>query len=175
VAPPLNVKPVKPVELIVVLGCRVDKGEPKGALERRLLKAAELSRSNPHLPVLMSGGKSWSGVKECDAMKKWWFAHAAAGSFVLTEAESETTRENAAHVAILCEQLGYRHAVLVTCDFHMSRARALFQKFGLRVTDAPSKGPRKRTTRLRLLLREWGARALDPWATLLKKGSRRSP
>jgi uncharacterized SAM-binding protein YcdF (DUF218 family) len=117
----------------------------------------------------MSGGKSWDGVKECDAMEQWWSAHGLAGTLVFTEGKSTTTRENAAQVAILCEQLRVRHVVLVTCDFHMSRAQSLFRKFGLEVTEAPALASRSRTASLKLLLREWGARALDPWAALLKK------
>lgn len=102
-------------------------------------------------------------------MKQWWLDAQVSSGEVLVEEKSTTTRENAMQIAVLCKQLRYRHVVLVTCDFHMPRARHLFQKFQLRVTPAPAIAERSKFSFLRLMVREWGARAIEPWQNLLRK------
>lgn len=158
--------PHGPPDAIVVLGCRVVGGRPSRALESRLEKAGELHEEHPHLPVIMSGGKSWDGVKESQVMAGWWLARGYRTAELRQETESLTTRENALRVAELCVRLGYRHVALVTCDFHMKRAQRLFLRGPLAVTPAPVLIQRSALQRIRLAVREWGAEILgrvDSW------------
>jgi uncharacterized SAM-binding protein YcdF (DUF218 family) len=145
---------------IVVLGCRVTESRPGVALTRRLERAVLAQKQYPALPVILSGGRKWAGASESEVMHAWWQNSGALSSALITEDSSLTTRQNAAEVARLCEKLGYRHIVLVTCDFHMARAARLFRRQGLEVTCAPAHKRRALTERLRLTLREWGAEIL---------------
>jgi uncharacterized SAM-binding protein YcdF (DUF218 family) len=53
------------------------------------------------------------------------------------ESQSTTTQENAALSAKLLKQEGITHIYLVTHFWHMPRAQAVFEKYGLKVTLAP--------------------------------------
>lgn len=145
---------------IVVLGCRVTERRPGAALTRRLERGIAAQRQYPTLPVILSGGRKWDGASESQVMQAWWQDAGALPATLLTEDSSLTTRQNAAEVARLCEKLGYRHIVLVTCDFHMARATRLFRRQGLVVTRAPAQKERALMERVRLSFREWGAEIL---------------
>lgn len=158
--------PEGPPDAIVVLGCRVVRGQPGAALKRRLQTAAEVHRSLPQLPVIMSGGKSWDGFHESQVMSTWWSAHGHLSSALYTENDSLTTRENALRVAELCARLGYCTIALVTCDFHMKRASRFFARQGLQIRAFPADSGLRPLGRMRLRLREWGAGILgeiDSW------------
>jgi uncharacterized SAM-binding protein YcdF (DUF218 family) len=53
------------------------------------------------------------------------------------EKQSRTTEENAAFSAKILKQEGIAHIYLVTHFWHMPRAQAVFEKYGLKVTPAP--------------------------------------
>jgi uncharacterized SAM-binding protein YcdF (DUF218 family) len=53
------------------------------------------------------------------------------------EKQSTTTEENAAFSAKMLKQEGITHIYLVTHFWHMPRAQAVFEKYGLKVTPAP--------------------------------------
>lgn len=145
---------------MVVLGCRLILGRPSDALARRLVTAGEFHRERPELPIIMSGGKMWDDFRESEVMTRWWSAEGFRTTELVEEAQSLTTRENAKHVAELCARLGYRHVALVTCDFHMKRARRLFLREQLAVTEVPALSKRGRLERIRLAIRELGAEIL---------------
>ncbi len=154
-------------EVVVVLGCRVREHRPSGALTRRLARAATLSRTRPELPVILSGGRKWDGTSESQAMSVWWSREGTDAPVVL-EDDSLTTLGNARCVARLCAEHGYHCVHLVTCDFHMKRATRLFRKMGLSVISHPAPSPRRPWLRFRLAIREWGARCLSPFESLIK-------
>src|SRR5438045_2065266 len=52
-----------PPDVIVVLGCRVHRGDLRGAVARRVTLAAELFLASP-TAVLASGGRRWDGETE---------------------------------------------------------------------------------------------------------------
>lgn len=100
-------------------------------------------------------------------MERWWSENEGNG-ILITEEKSLTTRQNAREVGRLCREMGYRHVVLVTCDFHMPRARRLFESQGLRVTSSPARVERSIWERWRLSFREWGAAQLSRWEGLMR-------
>jgi uncharacterized SAM-binding protein YcdF (DUF218 family) len=120
----------------------------------------------------MSGGKAWQGVREADAMARWWIHALRDPSAPHVDLDSTTTKENAYWVGQICKGLGYRHVVLVTCDFHMPRARALFVRQGLVVTEAKAHHRRTLLASAKLVLREWGARSLSPFEHFRPGGKR---
>lgn len=154
-------------QVLVVLGCRVRDGRPSGVLERRLKHASSVASGQSQLVVIMSGGKIWQGVSESEAMAKWWLNHAPATQLI-QEDQSLTTAENAKYVAQLCRERSIEEILLVTCDFHMPRARRLFERHNLRVVPKPSPSPKNGWLRFRHQLREWGACLLSPLESLFK-------
>lgn len=144
-------------QAIVILGCRLQNGAPGGALRRRLEQGLRVHQQSPHLPVIMSGGKKWDEIRECRAMTEWWHQHATEGTPAIEEFHSLTTRQNSHWVAKLSREHGFRHVILITCDFHMRRAQRIFEDDGLRVTPQVASHTRSLSERLRLGVREWGA------------------
>lgn len=150
-------------QAIVILGCRLQNGAPGGALRRRLEQGLVAHGENPELPIIMSGGKKWDGMSECAAMAEWWRRKSTSSAPVLEENHSLTTRQNSHWVAQLSRKRGFSHVILVTCDFHMRRARRIFEDDGLRVTPLAASHERGLSERLRLGVREWGAILLRPF------------
>ncbi len=129
---------------VVVLGCqirvraRLGGVELVGAAGRRAQAAAEALRKPRHLPpassiIVASGGRSWSGRLEADAIADELVRLGVPQEAIVRERESRNTRENARHTAELLRRRAVHHVVLVTCVWHMPRAAALFRREGLEV------------------------------------------
>lgn len=103
----------------------------------RLRYAAHLHRRTG-LPILVSGGDPRHGeYTHADAM-----ATALREDFGVpvrwVEKRSRNTAENAAFSAAMLGPEKVGHVLLVTDAMHMARARTVFQRSGLQVTDAPT-------------------------------------
>jgi uncharacterized SAM-binding protein YcdF (DUF218 family) len=92
------------------------------------------------LPILLTGGApdatSSNELAEAELMQR-----ILKNEFQIqarwVENQSNTTEENAALSAKLIKQEGVTHIYLVTHFWHMPRAQAVFEKYGLKVTPAP--------------------------------------
>jgi uncharacterized SAM-binding protein YcdF (DUF218 family) len=121
--------PVK--DAIVVLGCRVGRdGLPSGALQRRCERAAQAFHDGLAGLVLVCGGKAWHGHQEAKAMAEVLARLGVPPERVVCELESQTTWGNAVHGAKVLRRLGARRLVVVTCDFHQTRALSAFERLG---------------------------------------------
>jgi uncharacterized SAM-binding protein YcdF (DUF218 family) len=93
-----------------------------------------------HLPILVTGGApdatSGNELTEAELTQK-----VLNNEFQVqarwVEKQSTTTEENAAFSAKMLKQEGITHIYLVTHFWHMPRAQAAFEKYGLNVTPAP--------------------------------------
>ena len=147
---------------VCVLGCRV--GSP--ALERRVLTAAqafkdEMSRGGRAPIVVACGGLRWDGISEADAIAELLQESGVPNAKIVRERESRDTFENAAEAAKI---LADKPTVLVTCTWHLPRARLLFERAGVkvvRVVGAPPPTPG-------LLRRFWwyGRERVSTWKDL---------
>lgn len=129
---------------LVVLGCRIawtGNGRLAGAGGRRVRAAAETFHQEKCTLLVASGGRAWNGVVEADAMRDALVRLGVPTACVLCERCSLTTRGNAQFTSALLSRMGIDRALLVTCDWHMSRARALFLGYGLAVEVAPAVSP----------------------------------
>jgi uncharacterized SAM-binding protein YcdF (DUF218 family) len=120
---------------IVVLGCRplwTGDGRLCGALGRRV-GAASSAASGGSGFIVVSGGRSWDGVLEADAMRDELVAAGVAPCRIVRERCSLTTEDNARLTAALLERFGVTRVTLATCEWHMPRARALFERQGVLV------------------------------------------
>ncbi|WP_036165765.1 YdcF family protein [Massilia sp. 9096] len=109
----------------------------------RVRYAAHLQRIT-RLPVLVSGGGSSSNSDHGEP--GYTYAQAMADALRedfgvpvrWIEGRSNNTAENAGYSAALLRKDGVKRILLVTDAMHMVRARAVFQRAGLEVVDAPT-------------------------------------
>ena len=133
---------------IVVLGCRVrlDAGGQlcPGALARRVEAAVQAyarARSE-HTVVIASGGRHWDGVVEADAMAHELARRGVPVSAIARERCSLSTRDNARLTAMALARRGIASAVVVTCEWHLPRALALFRAEGIDASGVAVAEPR---------------------------------
>ena len=127
--------------VIVVLGCRVQPVGPEGgglhgAAGRRARGAAEEWRRVGGI-VIASGGRKWDGIVEADAFRDALVNLGVPAANVIRERCSYSTRENAIYTARILAKRGIVDVAIVTCDWHMTRAAALFRAEGMRVREVP--------------------------------------
>ncbi len=109
-----------------------------GAMER-VRYGVTLSQAT-HLPILLNGGApdaiSSNQLTEAELTQKDLSSEFQVQARWL-EKQSRTTQKNAAFSAKMLKQEGIIHIYLVTHFWHMPRAKAVFEKYGLKVTPAP--------------------------------------
>ena len=112
-----------------------------GALGRRLEAAERLYAANGAPLVVVSGGSTWNGEVEADAMAEELVRRGVPRDDVVRDRLSLWTRDNARYSAIALKRRGYDAAVLVTCRWHLPRATAAFEREGIRIVGHPVDGP----------------------------------
>ena len=145
-AGPRSIEALAPAPAIVVLGGSIRGPRPPprpypdlGASADRLWHAARLYRAGKAPLLLLSGGTAHEGeVAEAESMRQFLLELGVPGRAMLLEPGSVTTTQNAAFSARLLRQHDIRSVLLVTSALHMRRARALFEREGIRVTPAPT-------------------------------------
>lgn len=104
----------------------------------RVRYAAQLARSYPRIPIVVSGGQAFdrgTARSEADAMADLLMELGVAPERIIREAASQTTSENAALMTTSANDLPW---LLVTSAFHMPRAVGSFEAAGTRVIAAPT-------------------------------------
>lgn len=150
---PLQPQAVADAQAIVVLAAgRLqrapeygDRDIPSYIALARLRYAAHLQRRTG-LPVLVSGGNGASGVDPASIDNRYSKADAMATALRedfgvpvrWIEPRSRDTAENASHSAALLRRDGIKRILLVTDAMHMPRSRAVFERAGLEVIEAPT-------------------------------------
>lgn len=104
----------------------------------RLRYAAFLAKKNPELPIFVSGGAINSRDSEASLMKKALKSEFNIKNSIYLEPDSRTTTENAIYTGRLLQQYRISQVVLITSASHMRRAKALFEKNGIKVIPAPT-------------------------------------
>ena len=169
-APPIARDDLAEVQAIVILAGGKFRDAPEYGGDtvntvtlERLRYGARLARESG-LPVAVAGGAPSGGVPEGELMQE-----ALATDFGLTarwvETRSLDTVENAEFLAPLLKNAGIGRIALVTHAWHMRRARAAFENYGLEVVPAPTSFLTERRTpwlpstadlgRSRVALHEW--------------------
>jgi len=144
----------------IVLGARVrPDGSPSDALRDRVLLGVELLQRGRATRLIFTGGSPDARPTEAAAMRAIAERAGVSRERIELESASKTTLENAARCA---EQLTEREVLLVTCDFHLARASAIFREAGFKVWPVPSKRFISRADRSRLMVKETAAMLARP-------------
>jgi uncharacterized SAM-binding protein YcdF (DUF218 family) len=114
---------------VIVLGCR--PGSP--ALARRVRAARDAAVERRAGLVVACGGRSWNGRVEADEIARMLRDGGIANDAIVCERQSLDTHENARFAAEVLEERGVKDIVVVTCAWHLPRARMLFERIGLAV------------------------------------------
>ena len=116
-------------DVIIVLSAGLSRGEPvlDDFSKARVAAGVELWREGVAPRLLMSGGPDLStGLHLAEALKREAIQLGALERAILVEGNSVSTFENARFTQDVARSEGWRRAVIVSDDFHLLRAWALF-------------------------------------------------
>ena len=120
----------EPVSAVIVLGAGVNGETPSLALRTRIDAAAAYLESHPDIPVVLSGGQGpGEAISEAECMRRALVRRGADEGRLWLEERSTSTRENLLYSRTLLEQMGVdltRRVAVVTSDFHLCRARLMW-------------------------------------------------
>jgi uncharacterized SAM-binding protein YcdF (DUF218 family) len=115
---------------------------------RRALRAAAAFHEFSPSCVIASGGRRWHGVSEADALSRALVSSSVPKDAIVRELCSLSTLENAWYSAEILRIAGLHRPGIVTCDWHMSRAIACFERAGVEAIAIPAPAPLGLATRL---------------------------
>ena len=93
------------------------------------------------LLVVASGGRLWRGVAEADGLARELARLGVPDAAIVRERLSLSTRDNARYTAEVLRKRRIESVLLVTCAWHLPRARALFEREGLAVEPVGAEDP----------------------------------
>ena len=131
--------------LIVLAGSTVDDQYLGESSYWRCIYTVLAWKQGKFSHILISG-KATAGTPAAVLMRNFLVAHGIPPSAITVEAESMSTRENAQRSASLLAGMRGRN-VLLTSDYHMPRALAVFRHEGIDVEPFPAPDAGKRSSR----------------------------
>lgn len=131
--------------LIVLAGSTVD-GQYLGESSYWRCIYAVLAWKQGQFSRILISGKASTGTPAAVLMRNFLVAHEVDAAAIIVEPESTSTRENAQRSALLLAGMTGRK-VLLTSDYHMSRALAVFRREGIAVEPLPAADAGKRSSR----------------------------
>lgn len=134
--------------LVVLTGSDLDDGILGYSSYWRAVYAVLVWRTRRPTQIWISGGGPME-VPMAESMKTFLVASGVPESLIRIEGQSRSTWESAQRMSRLLEAES-RPIALLTSDYHMFRARRMFEKAGLKVSPMPIPDGLKRATRLRL-------------------------
>lgn len=128
--------------LIVLAGSTVDDQYLGESSYWRCIYTVLAWRQGQFSRILISG-KASAGTPAAVLMRHFLVAHGIDATSIIVESESTSTRENARRSAHLLAGMTGRK-VLLTSDYHIPRALAVFRREGLEVEPLPAPDASKR-------------------------------
>lgn len=128
----------------VLLGLGLENGQPKPELVSRMTLALRYLEENPDVTSIVTGGDpAGQGVTEAEVMYSWLRENGADMSRVYPEDQARNTVENFQNSKELAESLGLEteNILILTSDYHQTRARFLADKLGQNAQGLSSETP----------------------------------
>ena len=122
-----------PPGIIIVLGSPNDEhGKLQSIAVERCERALRLHRDNPGWALLLTGGFgahfNTTDRPHAHYVRQWLQGHGVPARAFLPFAESRNTREDASLAKPVAVAAGANVAAVITSDFHMDRARFIFER-----------------------------------------------
>ena len=134
----MNVKPVKDLDYIIVLGAQVKESGPSVVLRYRLDRAVSYLKENDNTLVIVSGGKGINEpATEASVMKEYLVNNGINENRIIIEDKSNTTKENLINSKKIIRD--NTSIGIVTNNFHMYRALLIGNKYKVNAVGIPSK------------------------------------
>ena len=117
----------------LLLGCALKNGKATAGLVRRMELALDWLQQTENIPLVVSGGDTKDyGITEAAVMYDWLDAHGADMSRVYLEPDAFDTKQNVRFAAILmkCQERETDTVLILTADYHQTRARFLVKRNG---------------------------------------------
>ncbi len=134
----MNVKPVKNLDYIIVLGAQVKESGPSVVLRYRLDRAVSYLKENDNTLVIVSGGKGINEpATEASVMKEYLVNNGINENRIIIEDKSNTTKENLINSKKITRD--NKSIGIVTNNFHMYRALLIGKKYKVKAVGIPSK------------------------------------
>lgn len=155
-------KDIENLEYIIVLGAGLDGDNVGNTLKSRLDKVIEYKLSNGNTQVIVSGGQGKDEViSEAEAMKRYLIKNGIKENQIIKEDKSTTTLENIKFSkSILKDRNDENEKVLiVTNDFHLTRARIIANLLGIKSEGLASQTPIR--IKINYLVREYPTMIID--------------
>jgi uncharacterized SAM-binding protein YcdF (DUF218 family) len=136
-------------DTLIVLGSEVESDGITGpSTYLRTVYALRAWREHPFHTIIVTGGLDpGSPLTIAEAMRDFLIGNGVPAGIIRTENRATSTRENALFVKQLLPAAPGK-IVLMTSDFHMFRARRVFEKAGLHVVPRPIPDVLKRSNHL---------------------------
>ena len=130
--------PLRPADLIVVLGGGVEKdGRLSDGALQRIIHGIKVYHQ--HLaPRILFSGSQFEGTAEASVAGQLAETFGIPSTQILRETNSNTTREEAVHIAPRLRAEGVKVIILITSSPHSRRAAQLFEKSDFRVISSPA-------------------------------------
>ena len=132
----------------IVLGAKVNDGEPSLQLLYRLQAAEKYLKGNPHAIAVVTGGQGANeDISEALCMRNWLVEHGIQDERIIMEDQATDTRENLKFSMALVNEreasLGKDAKTpptitLVSSEYHLYRAKGIAERQGIEVTTVPS-------------------------------------
>lgn len=134
----MNVKPVKNLDYIIVLGAQVKESGPSIVLRYRLDRAVSYLKENDNTLVIVSGGQGANEkTTEASVMKEYLVNNGINENRIIIEDKSNTTKENLINSKKITRD--NKSIGIVTNNFHMYRALLIGKKYKVKAVGIPSK------------------------------------
>jgi SanA protein len=126
-------------DVIVVLGAQVQpSGEPSVQLDWRLNTAAEMYNASP-CPVIVCGAQGRDEPRpEADVMRDLLIADGIPEDRIYVDPTSQDTYQNIRNARVIMEGLGLTSPLIITSDYHLSRAMAIAEMEGFEPQGVPA-------------------------------------
>lgn len=152
----LQAYPPARADVIIVLGARVyPDGNLSLTLSRRTEKGFEAWQNGLAPALIVCGGQgSDEPISEAQAMADYLVELGVPQGQIFLEDTSTSTRENLVHARRIMKAQGMETALVVTSDYHITRALWLCADVGIAAQGYPSPGPDTRAAQIKALAQE---------------------
>lgn len=131
--------PPEPVDLILVLGRRLEDDAPTAVFEARLAWARTLLGQGLAPRLVIAGGLTGDASRsEAEAGRDWLLARGVPAAAILLEDRSQHTLENLFNVRAHMRAEGWHSLVMVSDPLHLARARATARGLDLEARCSPA-------------------------------------